>query len=240
MHFFKRVLNCILPASCSYCNSPTGDSGVPYFCSSCWADFSPLQGPVCPSCGRLFESPEALTHSPGHACRACRQEPPLFDQALSTGYFEGPLREAIHQFKYRPCRSLGRPLGQWMTEHVRLVSGIDIVMPVPLHVKRLKQRGFNQALLLAHRMSETYHLPLSSDNLYRTRPTRPQVELSGLERIKNVAGAFALRRAEALAGKKIMVIDDVFTTGATMNECASVLKSAGAAQVTALTLARAV
>jgi ComF family protein len=127
-----------------------------------------------------------------------------------------------------------------MAEHVRLVSGIDIVMPVPLHTTRLKHRGFNQALLLAHRMSETYHLPLSLDNLYRTRPTRPQVELSGLERIKNVAGAFALRRAEALADKKVMVIDDVFTTGATMNECASVLKSAGAAQVTAFTLARAV
>lgn len=239
MHFFRHILDFILPTSCSYCNSPVKDSSIPYFCSSCWADFTLIQGPVCPRCGRPFESPEALSHSSGHECSACRLSPPLFDQALSIGYFEGSLREAIHQFKYRPCRSLGGPLGQWMAENIRLLSGIDIVMPVPLHTKRLRQRGFNQALLLAHRMSETHRLPFSCDNLLRVRPTRPQVELTGEERIKNVAGAFALQTPDAVSEKKVLLIDDVFTTGATMNECADVLKSAGAAQVTALTLARA-
>ena len=163
----------------------------------------------------------------------------MFDQALSIGYFEGPLREAVHQFKYRPCRSLGRPLGEWMATNVRLVSDIDIIMPVPLHTKRLRQRGFNQALLLAHRMSEAHRIPCSCDNLYRSRPTRPQVELTGAERIKNVAGAFALRKPGEIADRSVVLVDDVFTTGATMNECASVLKQAGAAQVTAFTLARA-
>jgi len=236
----RRILDFILPTSCSYCNSSIAGSGIPYFCSSCWSDFTPIRGPVCPRCGRPFESPEALSHSPEHACSACRLNPPLFDQALSIGYFEGSLREAIHQFKYRPCRSLGRPLGHWMVENIRVVSGIDIVMPVPLHVRRLKQRGFNQALLLAHRTSEALSIPLSCDNLFRVRPTRPQVELTGEERIKNVSGAFALRQPGALADKNVVLIDDVFTTGATMNECALVLKRAGAARVTALTLARAV
>lgn len=240
MNLVRHILDFILPTSCSYCNASIGDSGVPYFCSSCWADFSAIQGPVCPRCGRPFESPEALSHSPGHECLACRERPPLFDQALSVGYFEGPLREAVHQFKYRPCRSLGRPLGQWMAENIRLLSDIDIVMPVPLHTKRLKQRGFNQAFLLAHRMCETYQIPLSCDNLLRVKPTRPQVELSGEERIKNVAGAFALHNPGSATDKKVVLVDDVFTTGATMNECAAVLKSAGAAQVIALTLARAV
>jgi ComF family protein len=120
-----------------------------------------------------------------------------------------------------------------------MLSHIDMVMPVPLHRKRLRQRGFNQALLLAHRMSEQYGIPLVFDNLERVRPTRPQVELSGEERVKNVTGAFALRFPKKVEDKHILVIDDVFTTGATMNECAGVLKSAGAEQVTACTLARA-
>jgi ComF family protein len=126
-----------------------------------------------------------------------------------------------------------------MSTNVHMVRDIDLVMPVPLHVSRLKERGFNQALLLAHRMSETHRIPFSCDNLYRTRPTRPQVELTGVERIRNVAGAFTLRQPEVVVDRSIVLIDDVFTTGATMNECASVLKQAGAAHVTAFTLARA-
>lgn len=240
MSIFNRILDIILPTSCSFCSNPVADSTIPFFCTTCWADFTPIQGPVCPHCGRPFDSPETLAHSPDHVCLACRREPPLFDQALSVGYFEGPLREAVHQFKYRPCRSLGRPLGEWMAMNVRLVTDIDMVMPVPLHHTRLKERGFNQALLLAHRMSETHQVPYCCDNLYRTRPTRPQVELTGAERIRNVAGAFALRKPGEVADRSVVLIDDVFTTGATMNECAGVLKAAGAAQVIAFTLARAV
>ena len=239
MRLLRRVLDFILPSSCSYCRSPVGDSGIPYFCSACWADFAPLPGPVCPTCGRPFESPEALAHSPAHQCSGCRLSPLAFDQAVSVGQFEGPLREAIHQFKYRPCRSLGKPLGEWMVDHVKVLTNIDIVVPVPLHATRLRQRGFNQSLLLAHRMSERYEVPLSCDNLVRVWPTRPQVELTGVERVVNVAGAFALQRPLEIETKHIVLIDDVFTTGATMNECAAVLKSAGAAQVTAFTLARA-
>jgi ComF family protein len=240
MSIFRRILDIILPTSCSYCNSSVGDSGIPFFCSTCWADFSSLDGSVCPRCGRPFDSPETLTHSPDHHCLACRQTPPTFDQALSVGYFEGPLREAIHQFKYRPCRSLGKPLAGWMAENIRPVSDIDCIIPVPLHVARLRQRGFNQALILAYELSRTFTIPLSFDNLKRVRPTRPQVELSGEERIKNVAGAFALRRPDELRDRDVLLIDDVFTTGATMNECAMVLKDAGASRVTALTIARAV
>lgn len=127
-----------------------------------------------------------------------------------------------------------------MAERVHVLLNIDLVMPVPLHFKRLRHRGFNQALLLADRMSEHYGITLSYDNLARVRSTRPQVELTGEERVKNVAGAFSLRRPEDVTDKHILLIDDVFTTGATMNECAAVLKRAGASQVTACTLARAV
>ena len=240
MSFLRHILDFLLPSSCSFCRSPVGDSGIPHFCSACWADFAPLFGPVCPVCGRPFESPETLLYSPEHRCSSCRQTPPTFDQALSTGQFEGPLREAIHQFKYRPCRSLGKPLGAWMADHVRLIMDVDMIMPVPLHIKRLRQRGFNQALLLARGMSDRHRVPLCYDNLARVRPTRPQVELTGDERIKNVKGAFSLRRPVEVESMHVVLVDDVFTTGATMQECAAVLKKAGAAHVTALTLARAI
>ncbi len=197
-----------------------------------------IRGQTCPSCGVPFGSAETLAHSPGYVCGRCRQSPPDYDQALSIGYFEGPLREAIHQFKYGPCRSLGRHLSEWMIGNLRFVSELDLVVPVPLHKKRLRQRGFNQALMLAHGVSRAKAIPLSFDNLVRIRATRPQVELSAEERVKNVAGAFALKRPKDVKGKRALIIDDVFTTGATMNECAAVLKKAGASGVIALTLAR--
>ncbi len=199
-----------------------------------------MNGALCPSCGKQFESPAALSQSPDHRCLSCRQFPPAYDQALSVGYFEGSLREAIHQFKYRPCKALGKPLAAWVTKNIRPVSGVDCIMPVPLHVSRLRHRGFNQALLIAHELSTTFSIPLSYHNLRRVRPTRPQVELTGEERIKNVSGAFSLKRSHEVRGRDILLVDDVHTTGATMNECASVLKDAGAARVTALTIARAI
>jgi ComF family protein len=240
MRIVRRILDIFFPTSCSYCNSSIGDSEIPYFCPACWSDFTLMIGPTCPHCGRFFDSPETLAYSPDHRCRACRQEPPLFDQALSVGYFEGPLREAIHQFKYRPCSALGRPLGRWMAGNVRPVIDIDLVIPIPLHATRLRQRGFNQALLLAHELTTMFSLTLCFDNLVRIRSTRPQVELSGDERLRNVKEAFALKRPGDLNGKSVLLVDDVFTTGATMQECAKVLKKAGAGHVTALTLARAV
>lgn len=234
-----RVLDILLPTSCSFCRSPVGGSRIPHFCISCWSDFTVLQPPLCPVCGRPFESPSALAHSPEHTCLACRQAPPHFDQALSVGLFEGALREAVHQFKYRPCRSLGKPLGGWMAARINVVAPIDAVIPVPLHRQRLRQRGFNQALLLAHALCRRAGTKLMHDNLVRVKATRPQVELSGEERRKNVSGAFVLRQPRHVNGNHVVLVDDVFTTGATLDECSRVLKEAGASQVTALTLARA-
>jgi ComF family protein len=127
-----------------------------------------------------------------------------------------------------------------MAANIRPIRDIDLIVPIPLHKTRLRQRGFNQALLLASGIGKRFHIPLSYDNLVRLRATRPQVELSGEERIKNVAGAFSLVRPRDVRSKTIILVDDVFTTGATMNECAAVLKDAGAAHVMALTVARAV
>jgi len=197
-----------------------------------------MRGPVCPDCGKPFGSAETLVQSPGHVCRSCRERPNHFDQALAAGLFEGPLREAIHVFKYRPLRALAEPLGAWMVEQVRLVHPLDRVLPVPLHRTRLRKRGFNQALLLADVVSRRFSLGLDYDNLIRSRPTRPQVELTGPERSQNVYGAFELKRPGAVAGMRLLLVDDVFTNGATLNECSRVLKAAGAESVTAFTAAR--
>lgn len=215
------------------------DARIPYFCEACWSDLSPIHGPLCPSCGRPFGSPEALSASPEHACRSCRMEPPHFDQAIAAGTFEGQLREAIHLLKYRPARALGSPLAKWMSDQVRLVHPLDVVMPVPLHPKRLRQRGFNQAVLLGQGVAERFGLLFSFDNLTRVRHTRPQVELTGRERTENVRNAFDIAQPARIEGKRVLLVDDVFTTGATLNECSRVLKQAGARSVTAFTLARA-
>ncbi|MDA8100006.1 MAG: ComF family protein [Nitrospiraceae bacterium] len=237
---FGRFVNFLLPARCAYCRSSLEDLSKPFFCSQCWSDFSAVPQPACLLCGRPFGTPEATTHSPGHACWICRKNPPAFDQAVAAGVFEGSLREAIHIYKYRPLRGLGRPLGRWMAGSLQIVKHIDLAVPVPLHRTRLRQRGFNQALLLAREVSDHFGIRLCYDNLIRLRPTRPQVELSGLDRTANVRDAFGLGRPSAVEGKSVLVIDDVFTTGATMHECSRVLKEAGASSVTALTLARAV
>lgn len=233
------LLDIVLPTACAFCSSSRSGSRVPYFCTNCWSDLAELPGPVCPSCGRPFGSPEALTSSPGHTCHACRKAPPQFDQALAAGMFEGPLREAIHLYKYRPARALARPLAQWMTGRVRMVEALDLVMPVPLHRRRLRQRGFNQSLLLANHVAKHFGLPLVFDNLARVRHTRPQVELSGRDRTANVENAFSVLRPAGVQAKRVLLVDDVLTTGATMNECARVLRSAGARSVIALTVARA-
>jgi predicted amidophosphoribosyltransferase len=198
--------------------------GIPRFCSQCWSDLSPVQRPVCPSCGRPFGSPESLTHSPEHECLTCRTHPPHFDQALAAGQVPGEAPRCVDG-------GAGKD---------DCASGPDYAGAAPFHRKRLRHRGFNQALILAHGISERFSVPLLYDNLMRLRSTRPQVELSGPERRSNVQGAFGLVRPAEVRCKRILLIDDVFTTGATMNECAKVLKEAGAASVTVLTLARTV
>ncbi len=240
MHLLRRILDYCFPSGCSHCGTESGDFPVPFLCSSCWSDLSPVYAPVCPRCGRPFESPEALSVSPEHTCWQCRREPPDVDQAIAAGLFEGPLRQAIHVYKYRPLMALGRPLAEWMIGRIRKVGRLDVIMPVPLHSTRLRKRGFNQALLLARVASEAYAVPLVYDNLTRVRPTRPQVLLSGMERSANVRGAFALKRQWEVSGKRVLLVDDVLTTGATMNECSRTLRVAGAEAVIAMSLARTV
>jgi len=149
--------------------------------------------------------------------------------------------EAISRFKFGGVARLARPLGAMMAGYGDPefpFSDIDLVIPVPLHPRRLRERGFNQSLLLARQVSKRRAVPLNFTALHRIRQTQPQTQLSGPERRKNVHGAFRVKTPAAVAGRKILLIDDVFTTGATIQECTESLLDAGAREVHAFTLAR--
>jgi ComF family protein len=160
-----------------------------------------------------------------------------FDSAYSFGSYEGPLQQLIHLFKYAKVESLAGPLGRLLMQALPLDSNFDLIMAMPLHWRKRWERGFNQAELLAEPVARRYGMRLAT-NLRRARYTKSQAGLSEPARRENLRGSFRVHRPEQLAGKRVLVIDDVFTTGATLRAAAAVLKSAGAAHVSALTLAR--
>jgi len=232
------LLHWIYPMDCAACGAPVKDRSLSSFCRPCWRSIRPIAGPICPHCGRPLASPLALVHSPTHVCGACRERPPHFDRALSPYRYEGVLDQAIRLFKYRGRTALARPLADLALAWIDRIPVADIVIPVPLHPSRLREREFNQSLLLADRIAQHLELPLSFHDLQRVRPTRPQTELDRQERARNVQRAFAVRPAADLNGRRVLLVDDVLTTGATVEACAVALRKAGAEAVSVLTVAR--
>lgn len=246
MIFFQKILNLILPANCHICKLPVKEWSNPYICRICWKKIRFIDGPVCPRCGIPFKSSVTLIRSPDYLCGTCRKQKFYFTKASALGYYEGTLSETIHIFKYEKKQSMARYMNSLISGSIlHGIAKADIIIPVPLHKKRLKERGFNQALLIVHHIANSIvgagfkpAPTLSIDGLLRTRWTRPQIELSREERLRNVKGAFAVRDGISFKGKKLLLIDDVYTTGATVNECARVLKKAGAKEVVVFTIAR--
>ncbi len=232
------LLQWLWPSACTACRMRPAEPENPYFCSNCWQMMPHLSRPWCPCCGLPFASPAALLHSPSHVCAACRKREPPFDRARSAVAYDGVAASAIHVMKYQRRRLLARPLGALLLPLLEELGPVDGVVPVPLHVQRLREREFNQALALAQIVCRSTGWPLWWDRLERTRPTRAQVGLDAAERRRNVREAFLVRKAEAVEGKKILLIDDVMTTGSTVHECARVLKRAGAERVHVVTVAR--
>ena len=166
-----------------------------------------------------------------------------FKMARALGAFEGSLQTAIHRWKYEGKTHLTPFFAEWMAEGLNRyweVNSLDLLIPVPLHPQRLRERGFNQALLLAKELSRRTGIPYFKTILKKKKPTLPQVNLSGVEREKGLRGAFHVVEKEALLGKSVLLVDDVYTTGATVNECSKVLVKGGAGRVDVLTLAHAI
>jgi len=233
----ESVLGLLIPPKCASCGTVLSQEGV--FCEWCKGTFRPVEEPFCSICGLPFKSSEGSNHP----CPSCWNESIWFDRARAVFIYEGAVRRAIHRFKYHASLFQARILGGLLANAVEDLSAScswDLMVPVPLHETKLRQRGFNQALLLSKYAAKRVGILLDVGTLRRIRLTRPQVELSGSDRLKNVKNAFEVVSSEVYKNKQILLVDDVFTTGATIRECARVLKKAGASRVDAVTLARSV
>ena len=231
------AIDLVLPPACLACDAPVDAAGG--LCADCWSRVSFIGQPCCACCGLPF----AIKAAEGAVCGVCAQAPPVYDRARAAFRYEGAGRELILAFKMADRSWLAPRLALWLHRAAAtLLAEADLVVPVPLHRWRLLARRFNQAAVLAGLMAQGADARMVPDVLVRTRRTPPQTRLSGPERRRNVRGAFALRRGRAslVAGRRILLVDDVLTTGATASACARALRKAGAAGVDVVTLARAV
>jgi ComF family protein len=237
--YLSRIINIIYPKTCLTCRKPLENSRKEnLLCSNCLQGIKKNTPPLCTVCGRQIRGIQV----PKGLCYACSANKNFsFDRSFAACIYEGEIRELIHRFKYQQQDYLNRFLAGLLIEFVyqnRISLDIfNLVMPIPLHKTRLREREFNQAELIARPLAKEFSLRLSSDNLWRKHNRVAQMELSDKQRWDNVKGCFALRNPQEVRGKNILLIDDVLTTGATSSEAAGVLKTAGAGSVWVLSLA---
>jgi len=239
------LLAVVSPTDCLLCQQELTEPGGASICRACWENIQPWLGPACERCGLPFASLQAVD-SVDALCGSCRQGELEFDMARSYGLYAGNLRKAILHLKFYGREYLGHRLGALLARAWEALPEPDsaIVAPVPLHPSRRRERGFNQAELLAKGLvrslrKEESGLRLVAGSLRRIRATVPQLGLSVSARRENVSGVFSVGRPEDVRNRTVVVVDDVMTTGATLSACAAALKRAGASRVLALSLARA-
>jgi ComF family protein len=232
----KLAADLLLPPVCISCRKRVSPHGL--LCGDCWAKIDFIAPPLC---SRLGVPLPYDTGEPSLSAAAIA-DPPVYDRARAAARYSSTMRDLIQSFKYGD-RHEGVPLfGRWMAAAgAELLADADVIVPVPLYRSRLWSRRFNQSAMLAQEVGKLTGVPVDCFLLARVKRTPSQVGLTAAQRRKNVAGAFRVTAAKgALRGKRIVVVDDVITTGATAEACARVLKRAGAASVDILALARAV
>lgn len=226
------MLDLLFPQSCLYCEKEEG-----YLCQDCLALIDILERQFCPHCGKIVTD--------GKTCKNCRRKTKLNGLYFAVSYQNKLVQKIITQFKYEPflVKELAKPLASLILTHFYLLDKKPnfsdfIIIPIPLLKKRLKQRGFNQAEELAKELSKNLELPLINNILTKTKETLPQVELSKEKRRENIKGAFLAENKDIVKNQKILLVDDVYTTGSTMEECARVLKESGAKEVWGVVVTR--
>jgi ComF family protein len=263
-------LELIFPATCPACaqrlgwrNQWTGatlasPAPLATVCAACWSEARLIQQPICLRCGHplsgdsdsdsFFGEVDGIP-SEKRYCSFCLPQAPLenlpaFAQARSIFYYEGTIRHLIHAFKYRGKISVGKFLGRSMVNYWEPDSGlpaIECIVPVPVGIKKLRRREFNQSLVLAREIGKKLKVPVYPFALKRVKEVAPQMKLSRQERLENIRDAFRLREGRKIQSKRVLLVDDVFTTGATASECSRILlQYGGASEVRVLTLARSV
>jgi ComF family protein len=225
----------LLAPACAACDTPLTSPTRGPVCAACWDRIVPITPPVCETCAEPLPSWRVISIEQ-QRCARCRRLRPSISRARSVGAYDGSLRDILHALKYDARRSLAPRMAALMrAQGSHVLEGADLAVPVPLHRSRLRQRGFNQASDLARGLG----LPCV-DALRRTRATSSQTDLPAARRHANVRDAFALRRRAVVEGRCVVLVDDVSTTGATLEACARILLEGGAREVRALTAARAV
>jgi len=233
---FGRLL---YPPHCAVCRRPLDEHEDRYLCRECIAAIEFVCEPACRKCGHELGPYTAE----GARCAHCRNTPLRFDRAVAAAHHTGPARDLVLAFKFAAQKQNAYPLSKLLAARLGdsgLLDRVEFIVPVPLHTSRLRERGFNQSELLAHELGDQLGLRVVTGNLRRVVNTRPQTrQMSSATRRANVKGAFAVKSSAAFAGKSLLLVDDVLTTGATAGECARSLYRAGAAAVGVLTVARA-
>jgi ComF family protein len=232
----RAALDTLYPPICLACRAATSEAGA--LCSSCWRAMRFIERPFCDRLGTPFEhdlgegllSPQAVT------------DPPVFQRARAVARFEdGPARRLVHRLKYSDRGELAAPMGAWMARAgADVLAEADAITPVPLHARRLWTRRFNQAAALGREIARRAGKPFEPALLQRVKATRSQVGLSREQRVQNMQGAFRAAPAASVQGRRIALVDDVLTSGATANAAARALLRAGAAQVDLIVFARVV
>jgi ComF family protein len=228
----------VFPSFCHLCREPLEEAGERIVCGACLSKLEAPAGPLCPLCGRFHQG-----SGEDHLCARCLNEDPAFTCHRSCGVYGGTLKDVILLFKYRRYAPLSRPLARFanasLASDERLWADADALVPVPLHPSRRRERGFNQARLLARDLAGLRGLDVLDGCLVKVRNVPPQAGLRAAEREKNVVRAYAVKHPDRVWGRTLILIDDVTTTGATIRECARALRQAGAKEVRAITLAQA-
>lgn len=237
----------LFPADCRVCNLPLSGFTLLPVCSSCWNNLPTQPGVLCMRCGEALAGDSDTAEQ--SFCRPCRQAPPAFRKAVAHGVYEGPLRTLLHLLKYEGMEPLAKRLGTLLADQILAIPELPgdlLIVPVPLYGKKRRQRGFNQSALLARGALEALRtgrpalqVKVADSALTRRRATQSQAGLSPHQRRVNVRGAFFVSRGEAVAGRNVLLIDDIYTTGATARACSEALRRAGAKTIWVATVARA-
>jgi ComF family protein len=249
--WLASLANALFPGKCLGCGRLFGQETVkqddvtdfgavlaPYFCPPCRRQWTPVTSPLCRRCGIPFGSREGEDHH----CGRCLEQPGAFTMARAVGIYDQSLRSAIQALKFNAMMQLAAPLGRLLYVTFRqywAADDVDLIAPVPLHRRRFRRRGFNQAYLLIAGWRPADGTTIVRDLLVRDRATTPQTGLDRRQRRANIKKAFSVRRPGQSTGRRVLLVDDVLTTGATADECARALLRDGARRVDVLTLARA-